>query len=955
MISRIVTLRMLFVLACCGVSGPLRADWQKPTVNYTRNIYAAGSQTWMIRQHPNGWMYFGNNKGLLEFDGELWNTYSMGDEKVRAILIDRDSSIYVSGLRQFGFFTPNRSGGLDYRSLSDSLPERDQFNVVWNIHATDEHVYFQGGHEIICYHKADGSIQCIYEPRNIHHSVLIDNRLYVANDDGLAVLNGDRFHLLPGTQAIGNRSVVAILPVEGGGKLLIVTKRYGLFLYDGYALTRFRTVADTLLAHRLLLCAAIEEDLLVLGTVRNGVQLIDLKNGRTENISTQNGLQNNTVLSASFDRDGNLWLGLNNGIDFVRMNARSIDLYGGRPTIGSGYASCRFGNHIYYGTNQGLYRADPVIEPGTPTRMEQIEPIGGQIYSLDIFDDRLFCSGDSGLFVLSKEGVAEQIEGFHGVWSVVSMNRPDRLIAGSYSGLYLLVKEQGRWRLSHHLEGWALSCKNLFVESGSVLWASNKSDGLYRITLSDDLGTILHEKNYNDDRVPKNMGLSFTRIGNDVVVTTPKGIFRYNHIKDELEPFPELEERLLGRRYYRALRQLPNGDFWYAVDETLGHTRNGEHELFLPDALINGYEHYWMPDDDHVIVATEDGFTTLDLARDHREPQPPGVAIRQLYLGEQFDSLAYGRSYRYDTAPLRIPYAKNTLRFVCSSDNYASPQARRYSFRLNDGSDGPWTEFSENNTKEYTDLSEGNYTFEVRVPGHDADGQPVVASLAFRVLPPWYRTTGMYLLYLLAAAGVLLGFYLWIYARQRAIVRRQQDEMRLKELAFAEENRQQAEEIRHLEEEQMHTELRHKTEELAQSTLNIVRKNEMLLKIKREASNILKATREADVDIVHIRRGTMRLIDSIDRNLEHDNDLQKFEATFDTIHRNFFRHLEGCAPNLSKQEKMLCAYIRIGMMSKEIAPLMNISVRGVEISRYRLRKKLGLEEGASLTAFLQNM
>ena len=736
--------------------------------------------------------------------------------------------------------------------------------------------------------------------------------------------------------------------------MLIITKESGIYRYDGYTLSRFHTAADSVLKHQLLLCAALEDDLLVLGTVRHGVQLIDLKNNRTENISTQNGLQNNTVLSAAFDRDGNLWLGLNNGIDFVQMNARRFDLYGGRPVIGSGYASCLFGDHLYFGTNQSLYRADPVIEPGRPIHMEQIEPIGGQIYSLDLFDDRLFCSGDSGLFVLSKEGGVEQIPGIHGVWSVVSMNRPDRLIAGTYSGLHLLVKEQGRWRVSHHLQGWSLSCTNLFVESGSVLWASNKSDGLYRLTLSEDLGTILHEKNYNDERVPKSMGLSFSRIGNEVVVTTPKGIFRYNHIKDELEPFPELEEQLPGRRSYRALRQLPNGDFWYAIDESLGHTHDGRHELFLPDALINGYEHWWMPDDEHILVATEDGFTTLNLARDNRTPQPPGVAIRSLYIGEQVDSLAYRCSYRSDTVPLQIPYAQNTLRFVCSSNNYASPQTKRYSFRLNDGSGGSWTEFGENNTKEYTDLSEGSYTFEVRVPGSDAEGHPIVASFAFRVLPPWYRSTLLYVVYFLLGIGGLMLLYFWGYARQHAIVRRQQQEMQQKERAFTEENRLKTEEIKHLEAEQMRTELRHKTEELAHTTLNIVRKNEMLQKIKRDASTILKATKDPEVDMVHIRRSTMRLIDSINHNLEHDNDLQKFEAAFDDIHRDFFRHLEAVAP-LSKQEKMLCAYIRTGMLSKEIAPLMNISVRGVEISRYRLRKKLGIKEGSSLSAFLQQL
>lgn len=56
---------------------------------------------------------------------------------------------------------------------------------------------------------------------------------------------------------------------------------------------------------------------------------------------------------------------------------------------------------------------------------------------------------------------------------------------------------------------------------------------------------------------------------------------------------------------------------------------------------------------------------------------------------------------------------------------------------------------------------------------------------------------------------------------------------------------------------------------------------------------------------------------------------------------------------MNNKDKLLCAYIKMNLLSKEIAPLMNISLRGVEISRYRLRKKLNLSEGENLVEFLQ--
>ena len=129
--------------------------------------------------------------------------------------------------------------------------------------------------------------------------------------------------------------------------------------------------------------------------------------------------------------------------------------------------------------------------------------------------------------------------------------------------------------------------------------------------------------------------------------------------------------------------------------------------------------------------------------------------------------------------------------------------------------------------------------------------------------------------------------------------------------------------------------------------MNIVRKNEMLMGIKKEVLGISHSISEEN--LVSLRRKTLRLLGQIETNIEHDDDLQAFQSTFDSV----FRKLEEAYPELNNKDKLLCAYIKMNLLSKEIAPLLNISLRGVEISRYRLRKKLGLEEGENLAEFLQ--
>lgn len=194
-------------------------------------------------------------------------------------------------------------------------------------------------------------------------------------------------------------------------------------------------------------------------------------------------------------------------------------------------------------------------------------------------------------------------------------------------------------------------------------------------------------------------------------------------------------------------------------------------------------------------------------------------------------------------------------------------------------------------------------------------------------------------------------------------LRYQKGRKRLIQLKDAEMNRQKSvlekdinqkqKQISELEEEKLRNELNYKSDELIKTTLNVVRKNEILQKIKKDAVNLSRTINDGNLS--SIRRGMLRLINQIDINLEHDSDLDNFQNSFNAVHDDFFKKLDTQYPQLSYKDKMLCAYIKMSLMSKEIAPLLNISVRGVEINRYRLRKKLGLDEKANLAKFLQNI
>ncbi len=938
------------------MGAPVNASWQYPVTNYTRHTYQAATQNWMLEQHDNGWIYIANNKGLLEFDGMNWHTYSVRNAKLRAVKKGNDGRIYVGGISQFGYFEPDNLGGLRYQELSDSLLSIFNIGVVRNILVDGAQVYFQADRYI--YLPRGRRIEYIDYKNQISASTLFKRRLYVASDEGLFVLNGRNF--MPAIKKDSARAlnIVAMLPYKEN--LILLTRSEGIFIFDGFSVRKLITAAEDFLLHKQIFTACLHGSLLAVGSAQDGVCLLDLETGAVKKFSINYGLQNKTVHGLLFDAGGNLWLALDNGIDCIHLSSCLSSLHGGSSQIGSGYASSYYQGFLYLGTNQGVYRTAFPDVPEAETPMEFVRGTEGQVWSFLPYDGKLFCASDDGVFLIGG-GRSEKVGDIKGVRCIVSLpNRNDVLIAGTYGvnrGLYLLMKQQGRWKVITKIADCDISCKSLLAESSTFLWMANKGRGVYRLLLSDDLHRVRQQKKYN--KFPTSYDAQLTWMRNEITVASHYGLWRFDQTKDSLVEYREMEQLLNGKASYTYISEDEAGNIWYAEGGLLKllrykkeqKTYSHRPECFLKGALIENFESVSVVGAS-AIISTEDGFSKLELSSVEVEKSRPSLQIRRIYLTGRRDSLIYGRSYRYDDeVVVAIPYAHNSLRIEYNMSGYGSSQAMLFSYRLSsDNKEGHWSEYSEKSMKEFTALHEGTYTFSVRsLP--DAMGEQSVTSFTFKILPPWYRTWWSYMAYVLAI--VLLMFYTYrrIMSSRRHLLMQKELELHRQKQAFEKVSEQKDRTINSLKEENLQAELRHKSEELVCTTLNIVRKNEMLLEFKKGVDGIAHSLNEDD--LVSLRRRIVRLQGQIATNIEHDNDLQVFQTTFDSVHHNFFKKLGEAYPDLSNKEKLLCAYIQMNLLTKEIAPLLNISVRGVEISRYRLRKKLGLEERDNLTEFLK--
>ena len=903
---------LLSLIAMTTLQVAAQTPWQRAVVNHSRQTYHSGNQNWQIGQSKEGWMYFANNNGLLEYDGTNWNTYPLpGNTKVRSVLVVGDT-IYVGALGQFGRFVRDYKGKMVYQNLSGQASQKAQINI-WHIHRIGNDIFFQSD-DAFYINNYKTRVEC---PPGVHYSAIVYNRLYITSYKGVSVLVGKKFIPLTDIDLNQTSNIVAMLPWQQ--KLLLVTSNKGLFLYYNNHLQPFH-VAEGLDTQQLS-CAALSESTLALGTLQDGVILVDLKEHKTEKISTYNGLQNKTVLSATFDKDHNLWMALDNGLDCIQLQSPLRFLSSRQSPIGSGNCSITYQGKLYFGTNQGLYAMDG-------NHISFIEGTGSQVLCLDTIGGQLFCGGRQ--FFININGNRITRYSHRGVWGVRALgNHPDILITSSYWGLRLMRPTTQGWQMAEEVKGGDISAKTFYVEDMTdAIWVANKEKGLYRLTLTDNLMGVKSKKCYNSVALPKGDNVYIAKVDGEMVIASRQGLFRYDATHDKLVKHTALENRLSGSAAYTYINQSDDGSIWYASEGAI-HVSKGNHlQSYLNDCLMEDFENVSFTNRMQAIIGTEDGFAMLEK---HLSPDSTRVIqpyIRKIIIGNNTDTLYYKAE-----SPV-ISWRNNSLHFEFSANSYDPTQTVRFCYWLEGSGEKDWSPATRLHTKEYTNIPEGRYIFHVKAITADGSigGE---TSFAFTILPPWYRTWWAYTLYIIGIIAIIFVIYQRIkQSRQRLI-------------------RQKDEQIENLEEEKLQIELRARQDELVRSRMNVVRKNEMLQEIKKTAVSINNGLSEENLPT--IKRRVVRLIGQIDTNIEHDDDLEAFRNSFDSIHHNFLKTLGERYPQLSHKEKMLCAYIRMDLMSKEIAPLLNISIRGVEISRYRIRQKLALSQKDNLTEFLQSL
>lgn len=955
----------LAMLLATATAGPVVA--LHPLVrNFPRAEYKAGTQNWDITQDNNLEVFFANNEGLLSFDGTNWRTLPIGNNtNVRAVLYDSISNrIYAGAFNELGYYAHDpESHQFTYHSLKDKIaPQERQFNEIWNIHRTGDLIYFQGDNVVMEYNN-DTIIRYNFKNK-IETSAIIGNSLLIATQsDGIMTLNGKMFIPIPGSEKLYNKKVCAIIPYRN--RPLFVTDFHGMYIFDGKEITAIKTPIDNFLKQNQVFCAATNGKKIVYGTVARGIIIHDLRNESYTYVNTFSGLQNNTVLSAKFDHLGNIWLGLDKGIDYVLDNSPIRSFFDSPNNIyGSGYTSLIKDSKLYLGTNQGLYSARYPID-NSPESLQLTTCLNSQVWTLKEIDGTVFCGNDYGAFVI-EGNTPHFIPGTCGTWAFVKLHQMPGLILGSsYQGLYILKKQNGKWICSHYIKGFDSATGMIAEDMQGYIWISHWMNGVYRLKLNATADSIADIRLYDDKQgLAGKQNNTIHRIGNNMIFSAENGFFMYDPQTEGLLPHKELNN-LFGKHPGNTLRLHvnPGNNIWAispkyiatAISDPAGHY-NLDTASFRPllNKLIIGFEHLNFIDERLIILSTEDGFLWIDTYKSMPKLDKKAFYIKHIYSVNNNDSLLYDKNT--GNQPLRISHKLNSLRFECAWPEYREGNAIRYSFML-ENYDEQFSAPQTSNVYQYQQLRQGVYTLRVKAY-NTYDSTEAQTSITFEILAPWYSSAPAIFAYTLLLILLIYLLIRFIKAKSQKAAyeiriqkERELEEQQKRHLA---ESQEKEREIVTLKNQQLEHDLRHKSQELSHTTANIMRKNEILIDLIASLHKIDDNV-NAQMPTEKISKQIRHLQKQIQENIEHDNDWHRFEENFDVVYENFLGRLSKSFPQLNVTDRRLCAYLKMGLSSKEIAPLLNMSVRSVEMTRYRLRKKMGLERDTNLTVFLQQL
>lgn len=917
-------LRSILLLSAFGFRQATAQTIPMQVTNYDYQEYKGGIQNWGIAVAGQKALYCGNSNGLLRYNGNDWILLEPGERAtVRAVCCVGDT-VYTAGDNNIGYWTQAADGKITYTSL---LPLVNALGIsgdtFWTIGAAGGQVYFHSFANIIRY---DGK-RMDYVVKNECYVSLFQTggRLFTQKNGGaLQQIAGDTLTVFFDTPVFQNEEIKYMFRLSD--------EKYLLGLADGRIYTaengkiallkRLKTENHTPVR---VDCGSLHNDeWLAVGTIGDGLFLLDLKNGRQIRLRSPR-LHDQNIHGLCFAGNDCIWLSSDNGISSVRLDPETYLLQNAAETGAFFDAACFEGN-TYIATNQGLFFYGKEAQKRLPG-----------LYPLQFcyLKNELLCGTTTRLYKLRKHGA--QFEPFcdiNGVrqFEYMADRGEEYLFLRSYSGISLLCYEKNTWRYFSsllHTEDYAY----ILPENLHTVWAVHPEKGLFRLRVDPTLTQVEGFDNFTDIEGYSNYNrISLFKVEDKIRFATPKGVYSFDMDGKKFRRQETLSREIRYLDRLQSVKPAYGNTIWAITGDELYLYRVADgsaelllHQPFAANRLMLYDKHFNLRStgDSLTFVSTCAGTVVMHNNRmEQRFRDTAPLRIESVCFTDG-KALSYADFHRL---PIALPNTATRIVLKVTNGLHASLPA--ISYRMPGISD-EWSEWQTSGCIRFTNLPAGSYRLEIK----DSNRNRVVVPI--RVSPPFYKRTWMGVFYVSAFLSLTAAMFARIGKRKQ---RRWLMQMEA-------EQKRHAEELQRAAYEQLQEKVKNQENELKSKMRFLTRKQELLDAISTEVEK-----QKRELGDRYPNRFYNRLVAIIQNGATEKDKLLSFENYFVEVHYDFMLQMQKAYPALSPSELKFCCLLRSNLSTKEIAAVMGIALRSVELKKYRLKRKLNLAPGSSLAA-----
>ncbi len=770
--------------------------------NYSAETYSGETQNWAVISDNRGVLYFGNNKGLLEYDGVNWRQIDLpNSSRVLSLALDSNGIVFVGAFNELGYLAPNKSGELKYHSLTSLIDSNFRnFDDVWKVYTTSDAVYFGSINYLFKYdYEKITIVGNSYDKKGNLFFFVSDNDIFLGNYlDGLLKYNSEIFQNFLNSDYFAEKYITGLVKIDEQN-ILIATYLSGIYIFnktngvDTLQISIPSFTNEILKKSVILNASKIGNNHFAFSTNSSGLIITDEKFNIINILSSEEKIMDNTIYDTKNTFFQPIWAALNNGISKIEFYSpfRYFDKSFGYE--GSVYDIIEYKDKIYFATNVGVYylnydqndlpffkktelqKDNPTIECWTFTKI------------IENNEEKLVVGTNFGIFYV-QENLSKKLiinnkneESDFSVKSFqVSRYNKNILYVGLDNSLYILEFNGNNWILKNEYRI-EQDIRSICEENSNTIWLGTSYSGVYKITGDSDYVYYGSEKGFPD---LKDIVINLYK--DEPIFATPEGLYTYQWENDSIIKFEEFGKEFSSGKFGFYKSVYSENNIWLSCFSEDKYENIIQISLENEDKInrkpykrpnFKGIHALYYDEEGILWIGTPDAVYTYDTKYHKNYEQKHQTLIRKVYLkndsilfygtfyslNDKNDSILIPSVIQNDEYKNILKYNCNTIIFEWSASFFEDEFSNEYSYFL-EGFDKDWSKWTKETKFVFTNLPEGDYIFRVKSKNkYGIEGTE--ATYSFTILPPWYRTIIAFIFYIIFTALAVFLIVKW-YTRK---------------------------------------------------------------------------------------------------------------------------------------------------------------------------------------------